>query len=187
MRSPRLNRSYAVSGSKILLAAALLLSAAGVSAQKIYRQVDSEGHTSFSDRREAPITHRELAPLPDQTGPVSEIHGRGPNGFGARARIIDQNEANRRLQQAERERARGPDMQQGIPPIAEREHGDRRRQRVNALQQMVESAQARVRELSAPISLAPSDSRAVGRAVSRSVSGSASQAEPELVLSSVQH
>lgn len=64
--------------------------------------------------------------------------------------MVDRREAARRLAQAQRELARGPDMQHGIPPAAERNPGDRRRARVVFLQRNVEAARARTRELSAP-------------------------------------
>lgn len=132
-----------------LLAVVLALSAATAGAQAISTRVDDLGHRIFSDRRDAPITHHALPPLPGQTGADEPIRARTANFSAARSRAVDRSEAQRRLRQAEHERARGPDLQQGIPPVAERSPGERRRERVLALQHGVEAAQARVRELDA--------------------------------------
>jgi hypothetical protein len=75
--------------------------------------------------------------------------GRTP-ALAARAGATDRREAARRLAQAQRELARGPDMQQGIPPSAEKAPGDRRRARVMFLQRNVEAARARAHEVDAP-------------------------------------
>lgn len=126
---------------------------APVGAQTVHRHVAVDGHKTFSDRSEAPIARRALAPLPGQTGWASEMDGRTPGISPALSQSVNRREASRRLVQAQRERARGPDMQQGIPPVAERHPGDRRRERVAALQEMVEAAQARVRELDAHVAV----------------------------------
>lgn len=144
-----------------LLCLTLVLATGSTFAQPVYLHVDSEGRKSYTDRREAPISRRELAPLPGQTGMDSGTHGVGPNGSAARSLSINQREAARRLTQARREQARGPDLQQGIPPVAERHSGDRRRERVESLQQMVDAAQARVRELEVQAGIGPADAGAV--------------------------
>jgi hypothetical protein len=146
-----------------LLALALACATGSSLAQAVYRHVDADGSKTYTDRREAPISRRELAPLAGQTGADSEIHGRSANFTAARSLSINQREAQRRLAQARREQARGPDMQQGIPPIAERHPGDRRRERVESLQHMVEAAQARVRELDVQSSLAQVSTHADAR------------------------
>lgn len=137
---------------------------APVSAQTMHRHVAVDGHKTYSDRSEAPIARRALAPLPGQTGWASEMDGRTPGISPALSQSVNRREAGRRLVQAQHERARGPDMQQGIPPIAERHPGDRRRERVAALQEMVEAAQARVRELDAPVPIAQNQPQAAPRA-----------------------
>lgn len=118
--------------ARLLLTVALICTSAAAAAQTIHRQLDTEGRVNFSDRPDTPITRRELAPLAGQTGPDSEIRGRGRNSSVAHSRSIDKREADRRLSQAMRERARGPDMQQGFPPVAELRPGDRRRARGGA-------------------------------------------------------
>lgn len=153
MRSQSQQIPYAAKLSRALLAVALACATGSSFAQAVYRHVDADGNRSYTDRPEAPISRRELAPLAGQTGADSEIHGRSANFTAARSLSINQREAQRRLAQARREQARGPDMQQGIPPIAELHPGDRRRERVESLQHMVEAAQARVRELDAQSSV----------------------------------
>lgn len=152
----RIHRQQQPNAARIcsgLLALALACATGPSLAQAVYRHVDSGGNKSYTDRPEAPISRRELAPLAGQTGADPEIQGRSANFTTARSLSINQREAQRRLVQAMREQARGPDMQQGIPPIAERLPGDRRRARVESLQHMVEAAQARVRELEAQSSV----------------------------------
>ena len=134
--------------ARIALAVALAFGCTALAAEGIYRHSDAAGHVSYTDRPEAPITARELEPLPAQAEPGNSIRGRSPT-TRVRANAVDRKEAARRLKQARKELARGPDMQQGIPPGVEREPGDRRRARLVALHRGVEAAEARVREVNA--------------------------------------
>ncbi len=149
MRPCRSEQPIALRLARGVLAVALALGAAAASAQGVYRQVDTVGRVNFTDRPEAPIVQRELEPLPGQAASASGIRGRSPK-LTARANSIDRSEANRRLLQAQREQARGPDMQHGIPPTAEKVPGDRRRARVITLQRNVDAARARVAEVNSP-------------------------------------
>jgi len=130
-------------------AVALAFGATAVPAQGIFRHVDAGGHVSYTDRAEAPITSRELESPAVKAEPVSSIRGRSPT-TRSRAKDIDRKEAARRLAQAQRALARGPDMLHGIPPAVEKEPGDRRRARLVALHRGVEAAEARAREVNAP-------------------------------------
>lgn len=130
MQTRNLESAMAQHLARGVIAVALAFAAAGAMAQG----------------RDSPIIARELEPLPTVTVPANGISGRTP-GHSARSSAIDRNEANRRLLQAQREFARGPDMQQGIPPSAEKVRGDRRRARVISLQRSVDAAQARAREV----------------------------------------
>ena len=125
-------------------AVALVLAPCAAAAQDVYRHVDTAGRVSFSDRPDAPIVARELDTLP--VAPAAAVR-EGVPARTARGGAIDRREANRRLLQAQRELARGPDMQQGIPPSAEARPGDRRRARVKALERSVEAARIRAREV----------------------------------------
>lgn len=160
MRSQSQQHTCAVQLCGALLGLALASAAGSSFAQAVYRHVDLEGNKTYTDRREAPISRRELAPLAGQTGADSGTPVYGTKLTAARSLSINQREAQRRLMQARREQARGPDMQQGIPPVAERLPGDRRRVRVEELQHRVEAAQARVRELDAQSSVPQASARA---------------------------
>jgi hypothetical protein len=126
------------------LAVALVLAPCAAAAQDVYRHVDTAGRVSFTDHPDLPIVARELEPLP--VAPASAVREAGPKP-SVRGGAIDRREANRRLLQAERELARGPDMQQGIPPSTEARPGDRRKARVKALERSVEAARLRAREV----------------------------------------
>jgi len=149
MRLSRFEQPTSVRLARGVLAVALAFGAAAASAQGLYRHVDNVGRVSFSDRAEAPIVQRELEPLPGQAEPASAIRGRSAK-LTARAKATERSEAHRRLLQARRELARGPDMQQGIPPLAEKVPGDRRRARVITLQRNVEAARLRVTQVDGP-------------------------------------
>lgn len=149
MRLCRLEQPISLRLARGVLAVALALGAAAAAAQGVYRHVDTVGHVSFTDRPEMPITQRELEPLPAKVDSAQGIRGRSLH-LASHSGLVDRNEANRRLLQAQREFARGPDMQQGIPPTAEKNPGDRRRARVIALQRGVDAAQARAREVNVP-------------------------------------
>ncbi len=130
------------------LAVALAFGVTAVQAQSVFKHVDGAGHVSYTDRADAPIVARELEPAPVKAEPASAIRGRS-TATRFRASEVDRKEAVRRLKQAQRALARGPDMQQGIPPAVERELGDRRRARLVALHRGVEAAEARAREVNA--------------------------------------
>ena len=107
------------------LAAALLCAAAGVPAQTIYKQVDDEGRTTFSDRQPAP---RAIVPR--------------------RGSRVDEMEADRRLKQAQLERKRGVEPRVGefTPGAASRTLNYRYWRRQENLRLLVEQAQRRSSE-----------------------------------------
>lgn len=136
--SRRRTRDFAWS----LFAAVLLCFAAGASAQAIYRQVDSAGHITYSDRP-GPV------PLPP-TASVSALDVAialaGNSAMSSRSAYkIDASEAARRLKQARQEFERGaeslPGEQAQGPDASPANHRYLRRQ--EALQRDVEQAQRR--------------------------------------------
>jgi hypothetical protein len=114
------------------ICAAALLCASYVDAQTVYKQVDDEGHSVFSDR---PPAKSALAPTTR----------RG-------ARQIEANEAARRLKQAQLERKRGTDPQAGelTPGTGKGTVNYRYWRRQEKLRQVVEQAQRRANETQRP-------------------------------------
>jgi hypothetical protein len=90
-----------------LLATALALCAASVSAQTIYISVSLDGHKTFSDRAQ---TTQE--PVPEEVAARRTPAGtmaRGSRG----AMLVNANEAERRLTQAQRKRSKGMALESG--------------------------------------------------------------------------
>lgn len=170
MHPIRQGLSIGVRMAQCALAVTLAFSAAASSAQSVYKHVDDGGHVSYTDRPDAPIISHELEPLPKQAPVVSTISGRSRNS-SMQSSVVNRKEAYRRLQQAKRALARGPDMQQGIPPGAELVPGDRRRARLVALHRGVEAAEARAREVDASDYSADKESRAVPMSLTHNDSG----------------
>ena len=144
------------------IAAAFVLASGMVSAQTILTSTNSQGSASFSNRAEtadAEIKRDAADAMLREQRTNAMARGDGQISV-ARSQAIDRHEAGRRLRLAEREFARGPDMQQGIPPIAERASGERRRERVESLARRVAEAQARIRELEGSGAVARRDVKA---------------------------
>lgn len=153
------------------LAVALAFGTATTFAQSVYKHVDAGGHVSYTDSRDAPIIARELEPLPVVAQPpVSEIRGRS-RAASTQSSLVNRKEAQRRLLQAQRALARGPDMQQGIPPGVELVPGDRRRARLVALHRGVEAAEARYREVVSPENSSEQEGRGVPVSLTHNESG----------------
>jgi len=131
----------------ILVAAALLLAAMGASAQTIYKQVDDEGRTSFTDQ---PPARRTIAPR--------------------RGGKIDVNEGARRLEQARQERKLGAEPQAGELTAGPRGRTVNYRywQRQEKLRLLVERALRRSQE-TLRFQVAAPASRAQGPAAGESV------------------
>ncbi len=140
-----------------VLAVVLLCASAAAPAQSIYKHVDALGHARYTDRPEAVDTSTAAPAVASaartgqedpatRTESASAISGRGPHSL-SRSRKIDQNEASRRLLQAQRALARGPDIQHGEPPQAEKIPGARRTARLLKLGRNVQAAEARTREV----------------------------------------
>ena len=158
-------RPIGVRVAQCALAVALAFGAAAAFAQGVYKHVDEAGRISYTDSREAPITSHELEPLPVVAPPpVSGIRGRS-RASSMQSSLVNRKEAQRRLLQAQRALARGPDMQQGIPPGVELVPGDRRRARLVALHRGVQAAEARCREVNAPDYSAEQEVHALPRVV----------------------
>jgi len=148
-----------------LLAAGLLCAAAAVSAQApsnvtasaqtIFKYVDTDGRTRFTDRPEAGAVE---SPAPAQAaqgesgGAVAEkaeavqvIRIRNP-----RPGKVDKKEAARRLQQAERALARRAGAFRGDPPMTIGSPTERQQAVVEKLRRDLAAAQARAREVYGP-------------------------------------
>lgn len=151
------------------LAVALAFGTAATFAQGVYKHVDDGGHVSYTDSRDAPIVARELEPLPVAAQP-SAIRGRS-RAASMQSSVVNRKEAQRRLLQAQRALARGPDMQQGIPPGVELVPGDRRRARLIALHRGVEAAEARNREVNSPDNSSEQEGRGVPVSLTHNESG----------------
>jgi hypothetical protein len=85
-----------------LLAIALLLAAANVSAQTIYMKVSPAGHKSFSDTPDS-TPDPEAAPEGEKWRAPAGTMARGSR----RAAVVNANEARRRLGQAQLDRKQG--------------------------------------------------------------------------------
>ena len=171
MHATRNEQAIGVRMARCAVAVALAFGAMAAQAQSVYRHVDGSGHVSYTDRPEAPITSRELEPLPVVAAPpASGIRGRS-SASSMRSSEVNRKEAQRRLVQAKRALARGPDMQQGIPPGGELVPGDRRRARLVALHRGVEAAEARCREVNSPDYSAEQEGRAVPLTLTHNDSG----------------
>lgn len=153
--SPRLQRKFASFAGVVFY----VLASATAAAQAIYTSTDSRGHMSFSDRADAAQANfkQDAADALSREQSATAVTREHSRISTARARAIDRKEAERRLRVAQRDLARGPDMQQGIPPVAENIAGQRRRERAQSLQNSVTDAQARVRELEEPGTTAPKE------------------------------
>jgi hypothetical protein len=148
----------------------LLCAAAGVSAQAIYKNVDTAGNIAYTDRSDA-LPSSQNATVPDLDAPkaparITRISSR-------HAALIDANEAARRLRQAQLKR------KQGVEPMAgENVHGSgastlnhRYWRRQEKLRHAVENAQRRSGQTSRPAPRAPQEIRtasSLGIAVARS-------------------
>ena len=125
--------------------AALLCSAAGVSAQTVYQQVDAAGQVTFTDRVD---TTRAPPEEPIAEPEVKKAPVRNSNISARRAAVIEANEAARRLREARLARARGAE-----PLPGERARGadakavnHRYWQRQEKLRQLTETALRRSNE-----------------------------------------
>ena len=122
--------------------AALLCSAAGVSAQTVYKQSNAEGRITYTDRPDmTPSPPTATVPALDVVNALASNSAMSSRG----AAIINSNEAARRLRQAERERGQGAERLPG-----EQAHGAdvnemnwRYWQRQDELRRAVEQAQRR--------------------------------------------
>jgi hypothetical protein len=90
-----------------LLATALALCAASASAQMIHTSVSLDGHKSFSDRAET-IAEPVAEAVAARRTPAGTM-ARGSRG----AVLVNANEAERRLAQAQRKRSKGMALQSG--------------------------------------------------------------------------
>jgi hypothetical protein len=118
-----------------LLAAVLLLAAAGATAQAVNTKVDLEGHPSVSDRAETTTTKEADAPAP----PVRRL--RIPS---QRAAAINVKEAERRLALAQHKRQEGLEPLPGELNPETGQPNFRYWKRQEKLRQDVEVAQRRV-------------------------------------------
>jgi len=128
-----------------ICAAALLCAAAGVPAQTIYKQVDSAGRITYTDRPDTtPSPRAATVPALD----VANALASNTAMSSRHAATIDANEAARRLRQAQLEREQGAERLPG-----EQAHGTgaseanrRYWQRQADLRRVVEQAQRRLDE-----------------------------------------
>lgn len=128
-----------------ICAAALLCAAAGVSAQTIYKQVGPGGSITYTDRPDAtPSAQPAPAPALDVASALAGNSAMSSRG----AALIDANEAARRLEQAQRERAqdekRLPGAQADGADAAVA--SDRHQSRLERRQRAIERAQIRLNE-----------------------------------------
>jgi hypothetical protein len=124
---------------------ALLCAAAGAQAQTIYKQVDSAGRVTFTDRPDSSL------PSQSMTGAALEAP-RGPASVALmtaqRSAAINANEAGRRLAQAQLMRSEGADMMPGdwTQSSSAGVPNQRYWQRQEKLRMVVERAQQRATE-----------------------------------------
>jgi hypothetical protein len=136
------NRTIAPS----LCALALLCAAAGAQAQTIYKQVDLEGRTIYTDRPDASLSAQSItssplaAPAPPAGITLMALQ---------RSAAINASEARRRLAQAQVMRSQGADVLPGEQTSAA--PNQRYWQRQEKLRVLVERAQQRVNETQLPL------------------------------------
>jgi hypothetical protein len=140
--------------SSLLLA--LLCAAMGASAQTIYKQVDSAGRTTFTDRPDPSLPAQSMAgpgSIASAAPEAPKLAAPGTLLTSRRSAFIDANEAARRLAQAELMRSEGAN-----PLPGEQSHGaaglvpnQRYVQRQEKLRLMVERARQRVNETRLPL------------------------------------
>ena len=147
--------------SALLVAAAFVCAAAGVSAQTVHKQVDAAGRITYTDRPDATPSPQtatvSASSVADALASNTPISSRG-------AALIDANEATRRLRQAQLEREQGTER---LP--AEQAHGsdasamnDRYRRRQEELLRVVEQAQRRSSETGQSLRAHPGNKPAPG-------------------------
>lgn len=131
---------------RICAAAVLCSSAAGVSAQTIYRNLDGSGNIAYSDRPDttppsltAAAQNSDVTKAPDRISGVSSRRA---------AALVDANEAARRLRQAQLKRKQGIEPMPGEKVQGALSH--RYWQRQEALRRAVENARRRAGETSQP-------------------------------------
>lgn len=132
-----------------ICAAALLCAASPASAQAVYKEVDAEGRSTFSDRLDAlPSSRTGNVPASD----VASALARNVAMSSRRAAMINAREAQRRLTQALLQRAQGT---RALP--GEQAHGStpgavnhRYWRRQEQLMHAVEQAQRRLNETRPP-------------------------------------